>query len=160
MVVPWRASTDTVNAVRCALGVVGHHQREPQLVEALALDRHADHAARVADHERHRLGRHLLGRHDEVALVLAVGVVDDDHELTPLDGGDGFSILCERHRLLSARAIELRSVAREQSLDVLGDDVHFEVHRVAGLLAPSVVTASVCGITATLEAVIVRARRR
>ena len=30
----------------------------------------------------------VLGRHDEVALVLAVLVVDDDHDLAAADGGD------------------------------------------------------------------------
>ncbi len=43
-----------------ALGVVGarHHQRQLELVEPAALHRQADDAARVADHERHLLGRH------------------------------------------------------------------------------------------------------
>ena len=83
VVVPSFASTETVNAVRCysVFSVPDDHQRELQLVEPLALHRQADDAARVADHERHLLGRHLLGRDDEVALVLAVLVVDDDDEL-------------------------------------------------------------------------------
>ena len=83
-----------------ALGVVGDHEREAQLVEARPLDRHADHAARVADHERHLLGRHGFGGHDQVALVLAVGVVDDDHDLTACDGGDGVLDLGEGHLIL------------------------------------------------------------
>ena len=133
VVVPWRASTDTVNAVRCALGVVGDHQREPQLVEPLALDRHADHAARVADHERHRLGRHLLGRHDEVALVLAIGVVDDDHELAPCDGGDGVLDLGERHaRLPACRSC----VGSSRRSTYFASDVDLEVDGVARPLGP------------------------
>ena len=39
-----------------------------------------DPAGRASDHEVDRLGRDLLGRHDEVALVLPVGVVDDDDD--------------------------------------------------------------------------------
>ena len=79
------------------LGVVRHHQRQLELVEPLAFERQADHAAGVADHERDRLGRHLLRRHDEVALVLTVGVVDHDHQLTARDRVDGVLDLGERH---------------------------------------------------------------
>ena len=32
-------------------------------------------------HEVDRLGRRELGGDDEIALVLAIGIVDDDHEL-------------------------------------------------------------------------------
>ena len=111
-----------------ALGVVGDHQREAQLVEPLPLDGHADHAAGVADHERHRLGRHGLGGHDQVALVLAVGVVDDDHDLAARDGGDGVLDLGEGHALLL-----LAGVRGEQTFDVLGEHVDFEVDGIAGL---------------------------
>ena len=83
VVVPSFASTDTVNAVRCCslFSGPGDHQRQLQLVEPRTLERQADDAARVADHERHLLRRHLLGRDDEVAFVLAILVVDDDDEL-------------------------------------------------------------------------------
>ena len=86
-----------------ALGVLGarHHQRELELVEAGALHRQADHAARVADHERHLLGRHPVGRDDEVALVLAVFVVDDHDELTAPHGVDGSLDFVERHGVAS-----------------------------------------------------------
>ncbi len=80
------------------LGVVGDHQGQLERVAAVALERETDHAAGVADHEGHRLGRDLLGRHDEVALVLAVGVVDHDHELAPLDGGDRVLDVGEGHQ--------------------------------------------------------------
>jgi hypothetical protein len=62
-----------------------HHQRDVELVEALAGERGADDARRVAHEERDRLGRRVLGRHDEVALVLAVLVVDDDDDLAAGD---------------------------------------------------------------------------
>ena len=69
--------------------VVGHHRIEMQALRALGGHRHADDAAGVADHERHLLRRRRAGRHDEVALVLAVGVVDHDHQLSLAHGGDG-----------------------------------------------------------------------
>ena len=81
------------------LGVVRDHQGQAQVVEPLAEHGHADHAAGVADHERHGLGRDQLRRHDEVALVLTVGVVDHDHELAALDGLDRVLNVRERHLL-------------------------------------------------------------
>ena len=81
------------------LRVLRDHEWDPQLVETVTLDRHADDTAGVADHERHRLGRHLLGRDDEVALVLAVDTVDDDHHLAPGDRLDGTLDLREGHVL-------------------------------------------------------------
>ena len=47
-------------------------------------------------HEIDRLGRDAVGGDGEVALVLAVLVVDDDHELAGADVGD---------RLLDAREL-------------------------------------------------------
>src|SRR5262249_18729263 len=50
-------------------------------LEAVGLrlgDRHAHVARRVADHEREQFRRRELGREDQVALVFAVLVVDDD----------------------------------------------------------------------------------
>ena len=44
-----------------------------------------EHAARVLEHEVHLLGCDLLGGNDEVSLVLAVLVIDDNHELTLLE---------------------------------------------------------------------------
>ena len=80
---PCVASIGTQKAVpNCArVLLVADHQRDAQLVEPLAGHRQADEAAAVAGHEVDRLGRHLLGRDREVALVLAVLVVDDDDHL-------------------------------------------------------------------------------
>ena len=80
-----------------ALGVGRHHRRQVELVEALAGHRHADDARRVVQEEGDLLGRGELGRHDEVALVLAVLVVDHDDDLAAPDGGDGLLDLGERH---------------------------------------------------------------
>ena len=60
-------------------------------------DGRADHAGGVAEEERDRLGRRELGRHDEVALVLAVLVVDHDDDLSAADGRDRFLDLRQRH---------------------------------------------------------------
>ena len=50
----------------------------------------------MADHERDLLGRGGRGRHDQVALVLAIVVVDDDDHLAGADrldrGFDGVEL--------------------------------------------------------------------
>ena len=92
------------------LGVVGHHQRDAELVEAGPDHRQADHAAGVADHEGDPLGGDLLGGNDEVALVLPVGVVDDDDELPPGDGGDRLVDRRERHRLSPLSTSDARHI--------------------------------------------------
>jgi hypothetical protein len=71
-------------------GVVAHHQRQAELVAALFGERGADQAARLLGHEVDRLGSHLLGGDHQVALVLAVLVVDDDDHLALLEGFYGF----------------------------------------------------------------------
>ena len=55
----------------------------------LGQDRHAELPAAVGDHEIDDFGRHLLGRADEIALVLAVLGVHDDDDLARGDGLDG-----------------------------------------------------------------------
>ena len=57
---------------------------ERKRVRLLAREREADEPPPVADHEVHRIGRDALGRDVEVALVLAVFVIDeDDHPALP-----------------------------------------------------------------------------
>ena len=61
-----------------AAAVGPRHRLEPELVGAVLAEREADEAAPVARHEIDRVrGRHL-GRNDEVALILAALVVDED----------------------------------------------------------------------------------
>jgi hypothetical protein len=61
-----------------ARGVLLRHQRQLQLLDALLGEREANEAARVLRHEIDDLwGRHLR-RDDEITLVLAVFVVDED----------------------------------------------------------------------------------
>ena len=61
------------------------HRAQAELVGALLGEAEADQAARVRRHEVDRLGGRELGRDHEVALVLAVGVVDDDDEAALAD---------------------------------------------------------------------------
>ena len=60
--------------------VVLHHHRDAQAVQSIAGHRDADDAAGVAQHEGDLLRRGEFGGKGEVALVLAVLVIDDDHE--------------------------------------------------------------------------------
>ncbi len=79
------------------LGVRGHHQRQVQLVEAVARHRHADETRGVSQEEGDLLGCHRLGGHDEVALVLPVLVVDRHDHVAATDGGDGVVDTGHRH---------------------------------------------------------------
>ena len=79
---------DRVRRAQLVLVVRGH-QRDLEPLQHGARHRHADHAAGVADREGHQLGRRLGGGEDDVALVLAVLVVDHDHRLAGGDVGDG-----------------------------------------------------------------------
>ena len=66
------------------MALVGH-QPQAELVGALLGQAEADQPARVGDHEVDRLGRRELRGDHEVALVLAVGIVDDDDEAALAD---------------------------------------------------------------------------
>src|SRR2546422_3309866 len=70
------------------LGVVLRHLREPEGLAALGRERQADQPAPVRRHEIDHLGRDLLGRADQVTLVLAVLVVRYDDELPRADVRD------------------------------------------------------------------------
>ena len=89
---PGRGALDEVDRVgeggAVALGVALDHEGQVELVAALPGEADADHARGVAHVERDLLGRGELGRHDEVALVLAILVVDHDDDLAARDGGD------------------------------------------------------------------------
>ena len=88
VVTPRRASMVTVNAVpkggrRAARPAA--LQRQLERVGLLLGERQADQAAAVLGHEVDGLGRDLLGGHGQVALVLAVLVVDEDDHLAGAD---------------------------------------------------------------------------
>src|SRR5581483_6693967 len=98
--------------------------------------------AGVADHEGDALGGDLLGGDDEVALVLPVGVVDDDDELPPGDGGD---------RLVDGRE---RHVAQPSLVWLMRRSTYLATRSTSrltgspGPLIPRVVTVAVWGIRA------------
>src|SRR6185312_3247803 len=56
-----------------------HHLWKIQARQQLLFHRHADDAAGVPDHERDGFGSGPLGGHDQIAFVLAILVIDDDH---------------------------------------------------------------------------------
>ena len=75
---PSVASIETVKAVLLRLRLVLVMGARPSCLDALLGQGEADQAAPVPGHEVDRVrGRHLRGD-DEVALILAVGVVDQD----------------------------------------------------------------------------------
>ena len=148
MVVPTLASTEIVNAVRwpSVLSAPATISGSWSSSSRRALHRQADHAARVADHERHLVGRHLIGRDDEIALVLAVLVVDDHHELTALEPRRWLA----RLRRMSSVSLPLGRASVASTYLAIRSTSRFT--RVPGGAVPSVVTASVCGISATANA--------
>ena len=70
------------------LGVLIRLRREVHLVGALARQRHADEATRLAQHEIDHRRSDLLRRADEIALVLAVLVIGNHDELARAQIGD------------------------------------------------------------------------
>ena len=110
------------------------HRRQAELVAALLGQAEADQPARVRGHEVDRLGRRELGGDHEVALVLAVGIVDDDDDLArcgcprspPRSVANGVDRLGRAHG---------RPYAADEPLDVLREHVDLEVDLVAGLEA-------------------------
>ena len=74
-------------AERCI--IMRHHGIELEAAGIFAGDRRADDAAAMADHEGHLLGRDLAGGSDQVAFILPVIVIDDDHHLAARNGGNG-----------------------------------------------------------------------
>ena len=74
-----RLDRDGERGAERRLVVVGH-LAQPELVAALAGQAEADQPARVGGHEVDGLGGRELRGDRQVALVLAVLVVDDDHE--------------------------------------------------------------------------------
>ena len=71
-----------------ARGILRRHLREVELAQPVFRHRRADEAAPVPGHEVDRGRRDLLCRNREVALVLAILVVDDDDHLAIANGVD------------------------------------------------------------------------
>jgi len=74
---------------RGMLGAVArHHRRQAQPFAVFAGEGQADQAAAEARHEVDRFRRDVLGGQHEVALVLAILFVDQDHHAAGTDIGD------------------------------------------------------------------------
>ena len=153
---PSRASMETVNAVPNGVSFCSVIWPQPELVAALLGEAEADEPARVGGHEVDRLGRRELGRDRQVALVLAILVVDDDDELA-LRGCPRSPPRSWRTGVRSDAAsvvIVPRIVAGEQPLDVLGEHVDLQVDRVARARARRASSPRACaGSSATSKPV-------
>ena len=88
VVTPSAASIDIVKLVPCERAVGADHRRQVELPATLLGQRQADQAAGVARHEVDRLRRHEVGGEHEVALVLAVFLVDEHDHAAGLELGD------------------------------------------------------------------------
>ena len=95
--------------------VLVRHLAQAELLAALGREAEADQATAVRRHEVHGLGRDELRRDREIAFVLAVLVVDDDHEPARpdlldrfLDGGED-----------GARCLGAHTAHRTPTVDVL-----------------------------------------
>ena len=93
---PVVASIEIVKGRPVGIGVVRRLHRQVQPVADLSRHRRADQTSPFLGHEVHGLRRDLVSEHGEVALVLAVRVIDEDDHAPLLqvfddlgDGGDG-----------------------------------------------------------------------
>jgi hypothetical protein len=59
--------------------VLRHHALQAELVGALIRDGDTNQAPAMRRHEIDRFRRHFLGRHDQIAFVLAIGIIGHDH---------------------------------------------------------------------------------
>ena len=123
--------------------VLVRHLAQPELLAPLGREAEADQPAPVRRHEVDGLGRDELRRDREVALVLAVLVVDDDDEPSRadlldrlLDGREDGAGCLGAHRLIvpsrAVRSYRRREARLEQALDVLREHVDLEVDALAG----------------------------
>ena len=163
---PSAASIEIVKAVCSGASFLAVIRLRPSSVAALGGQGQADQAAAVLGHEVDGLGRRELGRHHEVALVLAVLVVADDDHAAAADlldrlldrregrvssvgagGSTGSGLSSFGHLVL---VLSFGSEALQESLGVAGDDVDLDVEPAARSSAsPRVVRSSVSGISET-----------
>ena len=150
VVTPSRASTESVNAVPRRASLRWVICGRPELLAALAGQAEADQPARVGRHEVDGLRRRELRRADEIALVLALGIVDDDHHLPVPDVLDG---LLDRRERGDGRAHD--SLAATSRSTTFPSTSASRLTSSPGSSRPRVVTASVCGISATSKPLVV-----
>src|SRR5437899_1409680 len=121
--------------------VVRDHHRDLEFVQPLAGHRYTDEAAAVLGHEVDGLRRDLVGGHDEIALVLAILVVDDHEDASRADLLDGrLDARKPRH------VAPLSASDRTRYLPIRSASTFVAC---PGLSRPSVVAASVYGISMT-----------
>ena len=150
--------------------VRGDHQRDLELVEAVAEHRHTDHPARVPHDEGDGLRCDLFRRHDEVAFVLSIGVVDDDARCDPAGcpqrrPGSSRTPSPRRSRAFAAparssgpsfRSRQDPGSATVSTCSARLRSTYFAMMSTSrftgrpGARGPRVVTASVCGMRATV----------
>ena len=70
--------------------VVTDHLLQAKLTTAIVGQGQANQAARVADHEVDGFRRDMLGRHDQVAFVLAIFLINQDDHAASLQLRDDF----------------------------------------------------------------------
>ena len=138
-------SIETVKAVPCGVVVVARHRRQAERVAPVSV-RARQITPRPCGHEVDGLGGHVLGGDHEVALVLAVLVIDEDDELAAtdvldslLDRGKGEASSTLRVAIAGTSqcraAFPVRSPIEpgsEQALHVLRKHVDLEVDLVPG----------------------------
>src|SRR5205085_7609076 len=117
---------------------------QAELLATLTGQAEADQAARVRRHEVDRIRRGELRGADEVALVLALGIVDDDDHLPVPDVLD---CLLDRRERGDGRAHDGLPATRRST--TLPSTSASRLTSSPGWRRPRVVTASVCGISAT-----------
>src|SRR5437016_4393102 len=122
-------------------GIVGDHHRDLELVQTLTEQRDADQAPTVLGHEVHGFRGHPVGRHHEVAFVLAIFVVHDEED-APLT--DLLDALLDGRK--PGHVVPLSASERTRYLPITSASMFVAC---PGLSRPSVVTASVCGISMT-----------
>src|SRR5690606_38589884 len=137
------------------------HRRQVESVAVLARQRHADVAGGVAHHEGEQLRCRLLGSEDQVSLVLAVLIIDDDHGAAVrdvLDGPfDGFDVhrrggLDHRHLSSSPPPSSTDDLVRWTAASFSTYFASTSTSRFTespGWLRPRVVARNVVGINAT-----------
>ena len=118
--------------VPCGIGL--HHLRQSECVQPVAFHRHADQAAGVHRHEVDGLLRDEVRREGEVALVLAVFIVNDDYEAPVAKRFDGLFGRQGWHACFRSlvNGLLLTNVVRgdvrdDELFDVLGGDIGLQV---------------------------------
>ena len=94
------------------------HRQQSKPVTDIAVQGHAQVSRCVADHEGDQLRGGLLGRKDEVSLVLPILVIHDDDSLAGRDVGDrALDRVQPRHRSHLVRKVHPKSSGVASSMN-------------------------------------------